>query len=361
MRRIGLVAFLSVFAYAGIASAQPAPPPGTDRSNSQFDLRQNRAGDADATAARGRAAAGDCAGALTLFDSAVKTSQEPELRRDRGVCHDKLGNKYPALEDLRAYLAAKPNAPDAEQIRARVQTLEGELSNDRPISKGTKKSAADETDADVYASSRGESDRKKTQLIGAKPGEEEHDFSYYKKQEELADQARASALRLGHGLIVGAFVGVPRYFIIDGETSDFSYMAGARVGYSTGKYITLYGELGLSGLTSSAGEQRDRNRNSNTGALTALGLEARLGLNDRASDQILFRVGVGYEHLVNENNRAITHLVPGRLALGYRHVFGPSVGLEILVDGGPGVAIDEHSDSQFFIGIAGNVGVVVGF
>ncbi|MFO0742322.1 MAG: tetratricopeptide repeat protein [Labilithrix sp.] len=360
MRRIGLFASLSVFAYAGLASAQQAPP-GTDKSNGQFDLRQNKAGDADVATARGRAAAGDCAGALTSFDQALKTSQEPEVRRDRGMCHDKLGNKFPALEDLRAYLAAKPNAPDSEQIRGRVQQLETELANDRPITKGAKKSASEETDADVYASSRGEQERRRSQIIGAKPGEQEKDYAYYKKQEELMDQANASALRLGHGLVVGAFLGIPRYFIIDGTTSNLSYMAGARVGYSTGRWITLYGELGLSGLTSGAEEQRDRNRNSNTGVLTALGAELRLGLNDRASDQILVRLGVGYEHLVNENNRAVLHLVPGRLGLGYRHVFGPSVGLEVLVDGGPGVAIDENSNTQFFVGIAGNFGIAVGF
>lgn len=359
MRRIGLVAFLSVFAYAGLASAQDAPP--RDKSNSQFDLHQNKAGDAAATAARGRMAAGDCKGALNDFDEALKTSQEPELRRDRGLCHDKLGNKFPALEDLRAYLAQKPSAPDAEQLRARVQQLEVELDNDRPIRNAARKTAANETDADVYASSRGETDQKKAQIIGAKQGEQEKDYAYYKEQERLNDEANESALRYGHGLLVGALVGIPRYFIVDGTASDLSFLAGGRLGYATGKWVTLYGEFGLSGLTSSEGQQRDRNRNSNTGPFVGLGLEARIGLTARASDQILLRLGANYEHLINEGNRAITHLVPGRIALGYRHVFGPSVGVEILVDGGPGVAIDEKSDSKFFIGIAGNAGVSVGF
>lgn len=362
MRRIGLAAFLSVFAFGAFASAQQPPATGGDRANSHFDLRQNKAGDAAAEAARGRARAGDCAGALTHFDEALKTSQEPELRRDRGLCHDKLGNKFPALEDLRAYLAAKPDAADGEALRARVQQLEGELDNNRPISSGARKEAANETDADVYASRRGEGgERRRSQPIGARPGEQEKDYGYYKKQELLVDQANASALRYGHGVVIGAFLGVPRYFIVDGTTSDFSYMAGARLGYATGKYFTLFAELGLSGFVYSKGEARDRNRNSNTGPLTALGAEIRIPFTDRASDQILLRLGVGYEHLVNESNRAVTHLVPGRLALGYRHVFGPSVGLDILVDGGPGVAIDENSNSQFLIGIGGNLGLSLGF
>jgi hypothetical protein len=362
MRRLGLVAVLPILAYAGIAAAQEPPPPaGRDRSNSQFDLKQNKAGDAAAEAARGRAAAGDCKGALTDFDQALKTSQEPELRRDRGLCHEKLGNKYPALEDLRAYLAAKPDAPDAEQLRQRVQKLEVELDTDKPIRNAAKKTAATETDADVYASSRGESDNKKSEVIGPKQGEQEKDFAYYKKQEQLMDEAKASAIRYGTGLVIGAFIGLPRYFIIDGSTSDLSFLTGGRVGYSTGKYITLYGEFGLAGLTSSTGQARDRNRNSNTGPFVGLGVEARLPITARASDQILLRLGANYEHLINEEKRSITHLVPGRLALGYRHVFGPSVGLEVLVDGGPGVAIDERSNSTFFIGLAGNVGLVVGF
>lgn len=362
MRRIGLVAFLSVSAYAGLASAQGAPgAPGADKSNGQFDLRQNKAGDADVAAARGRAAAGDCVGALENFDQALKTSQDPEVRRDRGLCHEKLGNKYPALEDLRAYVAARPNAPDAEQLRQRVQQLEGQLDTNKPINSGAKKDAAAETDADVYASRRGEEkERGGSNAIGAKPGEQEKDYEFYKKQERLADEAKSSALRYGSGLVVGAFIGVPRYFIVDGNTSDFSYMAGARAGYSTGKYVTLYGEFGLSGFVA-AGEGRDRSRNSNTGVLTALGMEVRLGFTERMTDQVLLRLGVGYEHLVNESNRAVTHLVPGRIGLGYRHVFGPSVGLDILLDGGPGVSFNEDGDSQFFIAIAGNVGLSVGF
>jgi tetratricopeptide (TPR) repeat protein len=362
MRRLGLVAVLPILAYAGIAGAQPAPPPpGPDRSNSHFDLHQNKAGDAAAASARGRVAAGDCKGALGDFDEALKTSQDPELRRERGLCHEKLGNKYPALEDLRAYLAAKPDAADAEQLRARVQKLESELDNGKPIRNVAKKSGANESDAEVFAANRGEEDRKKAELIGPKPGEQEKDYNYYKKQEELADEAKESAVRYGTGLVVGGFLGIPRYFIIDGKASDLSFLVGGRAGYSTGKYITLYAEVGYAGLTSSEGEARDRNRNSNTGPMIGIGAEARLPITRRASDQILLRVGADYEHLINEGNRRITHLVPGRAAVGYRHVFGPSVGVEVLADGGPGVSIDEHSNSQFFVAIAGNVGVVVGF
>lgn len=43
--------------------------------------------------------------------------------RDRGLVYERLECWRPALEDLRAYLAAVPQAPDAEQVRARILTL----------------------------------------------------------------------------------------------------------------------------------------------------------------------------------------------------------------------------------------------
>ena len=62
-------------------------------------------------AARARARAGDCAGALPAFDAAIRVTIEPTLRRDRGLCHEKLGDPFPAIEDYRAYLVARADAP----------------------------------------------------------------------------------------------------------------------------------------------------------------------------------------------------------------------------------------------------------
>ena len=52
---------------------------------------------------------------------------EPTLRRDRGACHDKLGNATAAIEDYRAYLYARPEAQDAKEIEERIQVLDGQL------------------------------------------------------------------------------------------------------------------------------------------------------------------------------------------------------------------------------------------
>src|SRR5262245_426538 len=78
-------------------------------------------------AARARAKAGDCAGALDGFDQAVSQTIEPTLRRDRGLCHEQLGHPYPAIDDYRYYLTERPNAPDADAIRGRLQRLEQQV------------------------------------------------------------------------------------------------------------------------------------------------------------------------------------------------------------------------------------------
>ncbi len=56
-------------------------------------------------------------GATDAFDVALRTSIEPELRRDRGMCHEKLGHPFPAIDDYRAYLVGRPNAPDSDAIQ----------------------------------------------------------------------------------------------------------------------------------------------------------------------------------------------------------------------------------------------------
>ncbi len=77
-----------------------------------------------AAAARARMRNGDCAGALDPFDQALVSSVDPTLRRDRGLCHEKLGDTFPAIDDFRVYLTASPDAADADNIRQRLARLE---------------------------------------------------------------------------------------------------------------------------------------------------------------------------------------------------------------------------------------------
>src|SRR5258708_900192 len=118
-RLLSITSFLVAALAAQIAGAAPpgAGPQTGKPSSSQFTLRREEAGGPDASVARGRARAGDCAGALPAFDAAIRLTIEPTLRRDRGLCHEKLGDPFPAIEDYRAYLTARPDAPDADQIR----------------------------------------------------------------------------------------------------------------------------------------------------------------------------------------------------------------------------------------------------
>lgn len=84
-------------------------------------------GESDAATARRLASIGRCDEALAPFDAAVYSrSEDATLRRDRGVCHERLGHPSPAIEDYRAYLSMDPGAPDAMSIRTRLDALEAE-------------------------------------------------------------------------------------------------------------------------------------------------------------------------------------------------------------------------------------------
>lgn len=82
-------------------------------------------GESDAATARRLSSMGRCDEALAPFDAAVESrSGDATLRRDRGVCHEKLGHPAPAIDDYRAYLSMEPTAQDAASIRTRLDALE---------------------------------------------------------------------------------------------------------------------------------------------------------------------------------------------------------------------------------------------
>ncbi|MDF2695961.1 MAG: hypothetical protein K0S65_4344, partial [Labilithrix sp.] len=144
MRRtgVGLISLscvLGALLVAPLAAAQPkGAPPGPSRSSTQFTLRREEAGGAEAQAARGRARAGDCAGALPSFDAAIRSTEDPTIHRDRGLCHENLGHPFPAIDDYRIYLTARPEAPDADQIRQRLAALEEQTGTGGPSSRSVR-------------------------------------------------------------------------------------------------------------------------------------------------------------------------------------------------------------------------------
>jgi hypothetical protein len=358
MRRFGLVALVSFFTMIGTAHAQSAPPtPGADNNGKPLNLQRNRTGDAAAETARARARAGDCAGALPEFDEALKSSHDVELIRDRGICHDKLGNRYPALEDLRAYVAARPEAADAEAIRQRVAALEGAVDNKRELKNTARAdSAGAETDVDVYAANRGEGAAQlHNEPIGAKAGEQEKDYGYYKEQERLNDEAKDSALRYGHGVILGVQVGIPKYYFGKGGVSDWAYRVNGRLGYAFNTYFAAYAELGLVGIGKSG------DLTSFEGPMLGLGAEVKIPLTARATDQLFLRLAFEYEHYILNKTRAVSNSVPAQFSFGYRRILGKAVGLEIMADGGPVMTITEGGDTSFGGLVGGSVAFVVGF
>src|SRR5678815_3240463 len=108
----------------GVAIGLMAVPAGAQqRASGATVLKLDRSHNTAAEAARAKAAAGDCKAALDLFDEALRRPIAPTLYRDRGACHEKLGDVFPAIDDYRAYLSQSPNAPDYDQYRERLDSL----------------------------------------------------------------------------------------------------------------------------------------------------------------------------------------------------------------------------------------------
>jgi hypothetical protein len=357
-------AALLVSSAAGAQPGQNAPP-GADRSNSQFTLRREGPGGPDADLARARAQAGDCAGALPLFDNAINRTIEPTLRRDRGLCHEKLGHPFPAIDDYRSYLHARPEAADSDAIRQRLAALEGQSTESRgatgednnpELAGGNARASGSVSLGTGGASASGSASTESHAIIGPRPGEKAQDFDYYVEQEKLNDVAAHSALRNGTGLVLGPFIQMPRFFFGKGARSGaLAWAFGATVRYSTGPHLTLMGELGYGGI-GTEGEAT-----SQAGVTVFGGLELRIPISRWASDHLLLRGGAGYERKVVSGTRFINDLGLARFAFGYRHVFGPSIGLEALADGGPVLIVPESGDTRINGVVGLSVALVVGF
>src|ERR1700678_1339679 len=120
----------AVLLAAVLASAQDAPKP--KYKSQPLNLHRGGSGPQAGELARARMKSGDCAGALDAFDAALAQSHEATLYRDRGLCHDKLAQPCPAIDDYRAYLTSAPDATDADDVRDRLAKLEDETSGRPP-------------------------------------------------------------------------------------------------------------------------------------------------------------------------------------------------------------------------------------
>lgn len=310
-------------------------------------LKREQYGNAAADAARARARKGDCAGALEAFDQAVAKSIDPTLRRDRGLCHERLGNPYPAIEDFRAYLSAMPDAPDADDIRMRLERLEEQVGVGGPSPHKSDEPPGMKASASVS--------------VGT--GKTDHYDSA-----ALEDADADTPIRQGRGFMLTPYFGLRRWFAGDSVSSSlWAETIGARLNWWVSPVGSWFAELGYERFNTT---QEDNAQVS--GLSGQLGYEARLPYRrDSIDNWWVLGLGVGYDALwitqtgsagFSGGSASLAALL-GRGRFGFRHNLSPRTGLEATLDGAIGrvFPIGSGTANGVTAGMLGlNVGLVFG-
>ncbi len=270
---------------------------------------------------------------------------------------------YPAIDDYRAYLTARPDAPDSENIRQRLAALEGQAKTvDRAGEKPAQERERDketgggaEASASVSIGSEGASANASTGGGGSSSGGKVKDIDTVIQREHLVDSAEDSPLRYGKGFVLGPFVQMPRFWFGDKASSKLAFAAGGTFRYSFGPTVSAISELGVAGIGTSG------DASAQSGVLLMGGVELRLPVSRFAGDHVILRGGVGYENQIVSGTRAVTDNVLGRFGLGYRHVFGSSLALEAVADGGPALVMPEGGGSRVNEVVGLSLAFLVGF
>jgi hypothetical protein len=372
-----LTCAFGVSAEAQPQGAHPTPPRASRAADTPILVHRDPASDAIAVG-RSRMAKSDWGGALEAFDAALRTSVDVTVHRDRGICHEQLGHPFPAMDDYRIYLTALPEAADADDIRNRLNALE--VANGQGGSGGAAGAAsanASETGAATTSTANHEDPfAGDTSPISNDPGAgkaagvsggggkaRESSFEQEEAANDKFDQAESSPLRRGKGLSFGAY---GRGFAGLGSASGVTgYGAGATVRGAVGSVSTFYGEIGYASYQSSSSDTTFSTNNVSGGGLAiGLGYEARIRLDQYASNALILAVTVSYERLSatfsgDVASQSIDLLAP-RGKFGYRHVFGPGFGVEIAAEAGQPVKLESSLfPSAPFIG--GSLALLVGF
>jgi hypothetical protein len=248
---------------------------------------------------------GNCLKALDLFDQALRTSQTPTVVRDR--------------EDFRRYLSESPDARDADDIRTRLDSLNGVASQEpQDSTAGGSSSNVDRAPLAAKVSVNANDSKNANTRQGMTLAEV-----------ASVESNEKSPLRLGSGIVIAPYLGLRRA-VGSGTSTDLGYMVGGSFRYSTGNVLSLVAELGYTAFGRNG-------RGGSTGGLqTFLGLEGRFKLDERATNQFFVHVGPGYERLIAAVTKSAANIIfIPRARLGYRHVFGPAMALELAADGGP--------------------------
>ena len=361
---LGLTAFCSIWCASGSAGAQQKP----QKKQQPLILTRETADVGAGDRARARARAGDCKGALDVFDLALRTSVEPTLRRDRGMCHEQLQQPYPAIDDYRAYLRDRPAAADSEQIRERLIRIEESMGLnvrstdhvDNPSVKPTTDEAS--ASASVSLGSDGVS-ASSSSGSGTSSRRMSMSQSEFERDEKLAAAASGSPLRESSGWVLGPYFSVrssgdvtTKVGGIQGKIKlGVSETVGGAFRYSLGKTSTILTEFGYVGFNSV----------NVAGPGFFLGYEARFALTRYTSDAIILGAGLGYERYRASDTGSVMNNVMPRARLGYRHVFGESLGIEVHGDGGVGYYFLNDAPSGLSLSITpvfgAYIAVLVGF
>ena len=321
--------FAALVSLAGTARAQQQPPrPAPASPQNVWTLQRDQLGaTASADVARARARKGDCAGALEAFDAAIKVTIDPTLRRDRGLCHERLGNPFPAIDDFRAYLAAMPDQPDSDDIRDRLGRLEQAVGVGGPVGKAGDVRPDDDPWKKGNAGASG----------SAKVGISGKPVVYDSAAVEAADDS--SALRHGTGPILAPFVGGRKWFAKRAFASSlWAETVGLRFAYAWSDTSSVIVEAGYERFNTI-----ETDAATISGLSSQIGYEARLPITQSDMDWYwIVGLGFGYEHLsVSANGiQAVGSTsfggVLGRGRFGARHNFGAKSALELTLDGGGG-------------------------
>ena len=258
-----------------------------------------------------------------MVQSLIAASPDPTLRRDRGACHDKLDQPYPAVEDYRAYLTAQPDAGDADSVNERLETLEREI-----------REAAAAADADAGADG-GAVYHEPVRAMGGEPARsawlavDEDDSA----KAGAAPEARIGPLRRGRGFSLGPVLSLHKW-----QTSGLSFddaqtwaeSVGLAFRYSFGETTALLVEAGYEHFNTTGSGAAE-------GFTSQVALEFRFPLDPAFDNQLTLAPGLGFEHIELQSDVASVSatsagaIVP-RLRFGWRHMLGASVALDVAFD-----------------------------
>jgi hypothetical protein len=295
--------------------------------------------------------AGDCAAALDLFDQALSSSTDLTLRRDRGLCHERLGHPYPAIEDYRAYVTDLPAAPDAESIRERLDRLEEDTRGGGP-SEARPNDDVPPTEPIVSPASAGTtgSSNAAHRVPGADTGG---------GPDEEEDQEMRSPLRAGRGVALAPVFAVHKWLrdgASIGDSETWAEAVGIEVRYSTASHGAVLLDLGYEHFNSTGLDAEVV-----AGFTSFLAYELRFPLNARYDDQLTLAPGIGYEQLgFTPGNSSLSAYseggLTGRLRFGYRHMLASSVAFDADLEAGVAYffkfdgASDAHSTTAGLLG-----------